>query len=200
VLTTIKQEREGRRPLDLARSKEITVTAIKSIDDLVGVGDADIARISESIRSRLDKAQARSDMYASRLDAQMDDVLEKGRLDTQLAERKKKLGLHARAGGRRDRGREAARDRPMGRGAPALRPRCARHLRFAPGWGMTGRAPPARPAGAPTAAHRTGHGGHTQRHRGWLTAGITAAGRAGPGGRACQGRRGRSAHRGGLVC
>jgi hypothetical protein len=32
-------------------------------------------------------------MYASRLDQQMDQVLETGRLEAQLAERKKKLGL-----------------------------------------------------------------------------------------------------------
>lgn len=93
-LTTIRQEREEMLALlDLAKSKEITVTAIKSIDDLIGTGDADIARIGESIRARLDKASARSEMYASRLDQQMDQVLETGRLEAQLAERKKKLGL-----------------------------------------------------------------------------------------------------------
>ena len=93
-LTTIRQEREEMLALlDLAKSKEITVSAIKSIDDLIGTGDADIARIGESIRARLDKASARSEMYASRLDQQMDQVLETGRLEAQLAERKKKLGL-----------------------------------------------------------------------------------------------------------
>jgi phage shock protein A len=114
-LTTIKQEREEMLALlELAKSKELTVTAIKSIDDLVGVGDADIARISESIRSRLDKAQARSDMYATRLNEQMDDVLEKGRLDSQLAERKKKLGL---AGGEESGGEETTSDRTERLGA-----------------------------------------------------------------------------------
>lgn len=93
-LTTIRQEREEMLALlDLAKSKEVTVSAIKSIDDLIGTGDADIARIGESIRARLDKASARSEMYASRLDQQMDQVLETGRLEAQLAERKKKLGL-----------------------------------------------------------------------------------------------------------
>jgi phage shock protein A len=93
-LTTIRQEREEMLALlDLAKSKEVTVSAIKSIDDLIGTGDADIARIGESIRARLDKASARSEMYSSRLDQQMDQVLETGRLEAQLAERKKKLGL-----------------------------------------------------------------------------------------------------------
>ncbi len=94
-LTTIKQEREELLALlDLAKSKEITVKTIKSLDDIVGVGDADIARIGESIRARLDKAQAKSEMLASRLEDQMDEVLEKASLDNQLAERKKRLGLN----------------------------------------------------------------------------------------------------------
>jgi phage shock protein A len=93
-LTAIKQEREELQALlDLARSKEITVKAIKSLDDLVGAGDSDVSRVAESIRARLDKASARSEMLASSLDAQMDDVLERGMLESQLAERKARLGL-----------------------------------------------------------------------------------------------------------
>ena len=50
-LTTIKQEREELEALlELAKSKEITAKAIKSLDDLAGVGDADVARIADSIR------------------------------------------------------------------------------------------------------------------------------------------------------
>lgn len=93
-LTTIKQEREELLALlELAKSKELTIKTIKSLDDVVGIGDADVARIGESIRARLDKAQAKSEMLASRLDEQMDEVLEKESLDNQLAERKKRLGL-----------------------------------------------------------------------------------------------------------
>ncbi|MGQ9552896.1 MAG: PspA/IM30 family protein [Anaerolineae bacterium] len=93
-LSTIKQEREELQALlDLAKSKELTVKAVGSLDDLVGVGDADVARIAESIRSRLDKAQARGEMVASRLDAQMDEILERREIDSQLAERRKRLGM-----------------------------------------------------------------------------------------------------------
>lgn len=93
-LTTIKQEREELLALlELAKSKELTIKTIKSLDDVVGIGDADVARIGESIRARLDKAQAKSEMLASRLEEQMDEVLEKESLDNQLAERKKRLGL-----------------------------------------------------------------------------------------------------------
>ncbi|HEY4723566.1 MAG TPA: PspA/IM30 family protein [Anaerolineae bacterium] len=93
-LTTTKQEREELLALlDLAKSKELTVKTMKSLDDIVGSGDADIARMGESIRARLDKASAKSEMMASRLDDQMDQVLGKSELDSQLAERKKRLGM-----------------------------------------------------------------------------------------------------------
>jgi phage shock protein A len=93
-LTTIKQEREELQALlELAKSKEITAKAIQSLDDVVGVGDADIARIGDSIRTRLDKASARSELAASRLEDQMDEVLERGTIDIQLEERKRRLGI-----------------------------------------------------------------------------------------------------------
>lgn len=93
-LTTIKQEREELQALlDLARAKELTAKAISSLDDLVGAGDDDIGRIAESIRTRLDKASARGEMASTRLDAQMDEVLERATIDAQLAERKKRLGV-----------------------------------------------------------------------------------------------------------
>lgn len=93
-LTTTKQEREELQALlDLARSKEISVRAIRSLDDLVGAGDADVARIAEGIRSRLDRATAEMEMVAGRLDKQMDEVLERHEIELQLAERRKRLGL-----------------------------------------------------------------------------------------------------------
>jgi phage shock protein A len=98
-LTTIKQEREHLEALlELAKSKEITVKAIKSLDDLAGVGDADVARIADSIRARLDRASAESEMRAVSLDKQMDEVLDRSELDAQLAARKARLGLSRSAG------------------------------------------------------------------------------------------------------
>ncbi|MBK9095791.1 MAG: PspA/IM30 family protein [Anaerolineae bacterium] len=95
-LTTVKQEREELQALlTLAKSKEVSVKAIKSLDDLVGSGDADVARVADSIRARLDKAQAESDMVTTRLDRQMDDVLERETLNRQLEERKRRLGMSA---------------------------------------------------------------------------------------------------------
>jgi phage shock protein A len=93
-LTTIRQEQKELEALmELAKSKEATVKAIKSLDDLAGVGDSDIARLGESIRGRLDKATAYSEMYASRLDSQMDEAIGRAEIDIQLEERKRRLGL-----------------------------------------------------------------------------------------------------------
>jgi phage shock protein A len=93
-LATIKQEREELQALlELAKSKEVTVKAIRSLDDLMGTGDADIKRIAQSIYGRLDKASTASEMHTASLDEQMDTVLERSVLNAQLADRKKKLGL-----------------------------------------------------------------------------------------------------------
>lgn len=93
-LETMKQEREELQALlDLAKSKETTAKAMKSLDDLMGSGDSDISRIAESINARLDRAATASEIRAASLDEQMDEVLERSALDSQLAERRKRLGL-----------------------------------------------------------------------------------------------------------
>jgi phage shock protein A len=94
-LTTIKQQREEMAALlDLARAKEITNRAIKSLDDLAGAGDTDVARMAEGIRTRLDQASARAEIAAENLDTQMDEALGRGELDSQLEERKRRLGIN----------------------------------------------------------------------------------------------------------
>jgi phage shock protein A len=93
-MTTIKQEREHMLALlELAKSKEITAKAIRSLDDLQGIGDSDIARVGEQIRARLDRADAEMETHSTSLEAQMDEVLGKAGLEDQLAERKRRLGL-----------------------------------------------------------------------------------------------------------
>jgi phage shock protein A len=93
-LTMIKQEREQIVALiELARSKEIASKTIRSLDDLDGLGDADIARATEGIRARLDRADAELEVTSTGLETQMDEVLGKERLTDQLAERKRRLGL-----------------------------------------------------------------------------------------------------------
>lgn len=93
-LRTIKQEREHVLGLlELAKTKEIAAKSMKSLDALEGVGDSDIARVADKIRARLDRADAEVEMRAGRLSNQMDDVLQKDRLVSQLAERRRRLGL-----------------------------------------------------------------------------------------------------------
>ncbi len=93
-MTTIKQEREHMLALlELAKSKEIAAKTIRSLDDLQGIGDSDIARVGDQIRARLDRADAEMEMRSTSLESQMDDVLGKAGLEDQLAERKRRLGL-----------------------------------------------------------------------------------------------------------
>jgi phage shock protein A len=93
-LRTIKQEREHVLGLlELAKTKEIAAKSMKSLDSLEGVGDSDIARVADSIRARLDRADAEVEMRAGRLSNQMDEVLGKDRLQSQLEERRRRLGL-----------------------------------------------------------------------------------------------------------
>jgi phage shock protein A len=93
-LSTMKQEREELQALlELAKSKEIAVHAMKGLDDLMGSGDTDISRIAGSIYARLDKATTAAEMRAASLDEQIDEVLDRDVLDRQLSERKKRLGI-----------------------------------------------------------------------------------------------------------
>jgi phage shock protein A len=93
-LATMKQQREELQALlELAKSKEVAVRAMKGLDDLMGSGDTDISRIAQSIYARLDKATTATEMRAASLDEQIDQVLDRGVIDAQLAERKKRLGL-----------------------------------------------------------------------------------------------------------
>lgn len=95
-LRTIKQEREHVLGLlELAKTKEIAAKSMKSLDSLDGVGDADIARVTDKIRDRIDRADAEMEMRAGSLNTRMDDVLGKDRLVSQLEERRQRLGLEA---------------------------------------------------------------------------------------------------------
>jgi phage shock protein A len=99
-LTTTKQEREHLQALlELAEAKSATTKTIRSLNDIDGIGDADIKRLGDSIRARLDREDAELEMSSSRLQGQMDEVLEKGTIDNQLEERKKRLGLTSSGGG-----------------------------------------------------------------------------------------------------
>jgi len=91
-LSTMRQQRtELQSLLELAKSKEVVVKTIKSLDDLTGSGDTDISRIAQSIYARLDKATASTEIRAASLDEKIDQVLGRELINQQLAERKKRL-------------------------------------------------------------------------------------------------------------
>lgn len=93
-LQTIRQEREHLKELlKLAEAKATTTKAIKSISDAAGVGDEEISKLADAIRSRLDQEDAKLEMSQQRLSDQVEEVLEKDAIDAQLEERKKRLGL-----------------------------------------------------------------------------------------------------------
>jgi len=90
----VKQEREElQHLLQLAKSREMLSRTIRSLDDLTGQGDADVARIAEGIRQRLDEAEAHNEVLLGSLDRQMEDALSSIEVEAQLEERRKRLGL-----------------------------------------------------------------------------------------------------------
>lgn len=79
--------------LDLAKAKEASTKAMKSLDSLVGAGDSDLATAAESIRSRLDHADAAWELETETLDAQLDSAMDDIELEGDLAERMERLGI-----------------------------------------------------------------------------------------------------------
>ena len=91
-LATMKQQRDELQSLlELAKSKEVVVKTVKSLDDMMGSGDSDVSRIAQSIYNRLDKASAAVELRSAGLDEQIDRVLERDAINAQLEERRKRL-------------------------------------------------------------------------------------------------------------
>lgn len=90
----VKQEREElEHLLELAKSREVLSKTIRSLEDLTGQGDADVSRVAESIRQRLDRAEAENEILLGSLDRQMEDALSAVEIEAQLEERRQRLGL-----------------------------------------------------------------------------------------------------------
>jgi phage shock protein A len=93
-LTTIRQEREHLKALmELVAAKEMTTNAIKSLDDLAGLGDEDVSRLGEQIRSRLDREEARLEMASGTVTDQINEAIGMSEIELQLDERRQRLGL-----------------------------------------------------------------------------------------------------------
>lgn len=93
-LTTIKQEREQVIALlELAEAKRITTKTIKSLDDLAGTGDEDVARVVDAIRTRLDREDAKLALATGRLTEQIEEAVGFSEVEQQLEERRRRLNL-----------------------------------------------------------------------------------------------------------
>lgn len=94
-LAIAKQEREELGfLLQLAKSKEMSAKAMRSLDSLVGQGDNEVAQAAENIRRRLDHADAAWEVQTSSLDNQLDDAMRSLEVESELAKRMERLGLN----------------------------------------------------------------------------------------------------------
>lgn len=93
-LTTIKQERERLRSLiELAETKKVMTKTVKSLDALANSNDAEISSLTEQIRSRLDREDARLEIASQSLADEIDEAVGGGEIDLQIEERKRRLGM-----------------------------------------------------------------------------------------------------------
>lgn len=93
-LAIAQQEREELGfLLQLAKSKELSTKAVKSLDTLVGSGDSEIAQVAENVRRRLDHADAAWEVHTSSLDHQLDSAMHSLEVEADLAARMERLGI-----------------------------------------------------------------------------------------------------------
>lgn len=93
-LAIAKQEREELSfLLQLAKARELSTKAMKSLDSLMGQGDQDVARAAENVRRRLDHADAAWEVQSGSLDNQLDDAMHSLEVEAELAARMERLGI-----------------------------------------------------------------------------------------------------------
>lgn len=91
-LTTIKQERERLIALiELAETKKVMTKTVKSLDALANSNDAEITSLTDQIRSRLDREDARLEMASQKLSEEIDEAVGGGQIELQLEERRRRL-------------------------------------------------------------------------------------------------------------
>jgi phage shock protein A len=93
-LAIAKQEREELAfLLELAKAKELSAKAMRSLDSLMGSGDIEVSRAAENIRKRLDHADAAWEVQAGSLDNQLSDAMHSLEVEAELAARMERLGI-----------------------------------------------------------------------------------------------------------
>jgi phage shock protein A len=93
-ITTMRYEREKLAALiEMAKAKEANLHARQKAADVLGGGDIDMDNLSKSIYSRLDKADADLKESQNTLESSIDDAIDSSKVDADLEERRRKLGL-----------------------------------------------------------------------------------------------------------
>lgn len=93
-LLVIRQQREQLRALmELTAAKKLTTRTVRSLNDLTGIGDDDIQRLSENILSELDRAEAESEIAAGRLSNEVEEAIGQSEIEIQIEERRRRLGI-----------------------------------------------------------------------------------------------------------
>ena len=93
-ITAMRYEREKLAALlEMAKAKEANLRAREKASDVLGNGDIDMDNLSKAIYSRLDKADAKLKESENTLEASIDDAINADKVDADLEERRRKLGL-----------------------------------------------------------------------------------------------------------
>ncbi len=93
-ITAMRYEREKLAALlEMAKAKEANLRAREKASDVLGNGDIDMDNLSKAIYSRLDKADAQLKESENTLESSIDDAIQSDKVDADLEERRRKLGL-----------------------------------------------------------------------------------------------------------
>ena len=95
-ITTMRYEREKLAALlEMAKAKETNLAARQKAADVLGDGDIDMDNLSKAIYARLDKADAKLRESENNLETSIDEAIDADKVNADLEERRKKLGLTA---------------------------------------------------------------------------------------------------------
>ena len=93
-IQAMRYEREKLAALlEMAKAKEANLRAREKASDVLGNGDIDMDNLSKSIYARLDKADAQLKESENTLENSIDDAINTEKVNADLEERRKKLGL-----------------------------------------------------------------------------------------------------------
>jgi phage shock protein A len=93
-ITAMRYEREKLAALlEMAKAKEANLRAREKASDVLGNGDIDMDNLAKSIYSRLDKADSKLKESENTLESSIDDAINLDKVNADLEERRRKLGL-----------------------------------------------------------------------------------------------------------